>query len=152
MAGPALAELVTLQVPLADVYADHWSVTAVGTPDSDSADQAVYLPGRNPLLVVKARLWCQLHDVPQLAIGCLASSPFADASSDFFQRFERVLDAAMGGQVRLLRPLADKLPVMRRGAAAPLELTLSCLARARHCTAAAAINAPSGNGPLPRRA
>jgi 7-cyano-7-deazaguanine synthase len=86
------------------------------------------MPGRNPLLLIKARLWCQLHGIRQLAIGCLATSPFADASNEFFNSFQTVMDSALGGHVRIVRPLADKSQVMRFGRAAPLELTLSCLA------------------------
>jgi 7-cyano-7-deazaguanine synthase len=135
VATTSLAELVTISMPLGDLYVGHWSVTGRGVPDANSPDAAVYLPGRNPLLVVKARVWCQLHDIEQLAIGCLGTSPFADASPEFFAEFARVMDAAVGGNVRIARPLADKQHGMRMFRTAPLELTLSCLApqRARHC-------------------
>lgn len=128
VARPALAELVTIEMPVADLYGDHWSVTGRGVPAADSPDEAVYLPGRNPLLLIKARLWCQLNGIDQLAIGCLATSPFADASDEFFSRFQRVMDSALGGHVRIIRPLTDKAQVMRAGRTAPLELTLSCIA------------------------
>ena len=128
VACPDLAELATLQMPLGDIYDGHWSLTGRGVPDAQSADEAVYLPGRNPLLTVKARIWCQLQGIGQLAIGCLATSPFADASPEFFEQFETVMDSAAGGHVRLVRPLADKRQGMRWGRSAPLELTLSCLA------------------------
>jgi 7-cyano-7-deazaguanine synthase len=124
---PELADLVTIQMPLADIYGDHWSVTGRGVPDGASADEAVYLPGRNPLLAVKARIWCQLQGIEELAIGCLQTSPFADASPEFFSRFETVMDSAVGGHVRILRPLADKRQTVHWGRAAALELTLSCL-------------------------
>ncbi len=127
-ACPALADLVTIQMPLTDLYGDHWSVTGRGVPDGESPDEAVYLPGRNPLLTIKARVWCQLHGIEQLAIGCLETSPFADASPDFFTQFETVMDSAVGGHVRIVRPLADKRQAVRWGRSAPLELTLSCLA------------------------
>jgi 7-cyano-7-deazaguanine synthase len=127
-ACPALAELVTIQMPLADLYGGHWSVTGRGVPNAQSPDEAVYLPGRNPLLAVKARVWCQLQGIAQLAIGCLETSPFADASPEFFTQFESMMDSAVGGRVRIVRPLADKRQGMRWGRSAPLELTLSCLA------------------------
>lgn len=127
VATPNLAELVTLELPLADLYGDHWSVTGLGVPGGDSPDEAVYLPGRNPLLAVKACVWCQLHGVEQLAIGCLGTSPFADASPEFFRRFQGVMDAALGARLQIVRPLAEKRRVMLDGHGAPLELTLSCL-------------------------
>lgn len=127
VACPQLAELVVLELPLADLYQDHWSVTGVGVPGADSPDEAVYLPGRNPLLAVKACVWCQLRGIEQLAIGCLGTSPFADASPEFFRQFQAVMDASLGGRLQIIRPLTDKRRVMRDGRAAPLELTLSCL-------------------------
>ena len=53
LASPRLAELVVLDLPLADLYGDHWSVTGRGVPEFASPDAAVYLPGRNALLLVK---------------------------------------------------------------------------------------------------
>lgn len=130
LAQPRLAALVTLQLPLADLYGDHWSITGQNVPDADSPDDAVYLPGRNPLLLVKTRVWCHLHGVTQLAIGSLASNPFADAGEPFFRRFEESLDVALGDRVALVRPLvgAEKRRHMQLGRKYPLELTFSCLA------------------------
>jgi 7-cyano-7-deazaguanine synthase len=127
VACPTLAELVTLELPLADLYANHWSVTGHDVPGVDSPDEAVYMPGRNSLLAVKACVWCQLHGVEQLAIGCLATSPFPDASPEFFRQFQAVMDAGLGARLEIVRPLADKRRVMLDGRSAPLELTLSCL-------------------------
>jgi 7-cyano-7-deazaguanine synthase len=135
--GPLLAELVCLALPLADVYGDHWSVTGRDVPGDDTEDAAVYLPGRNPLLIIKARLWCQLHGLGQLALGCLRTNPFADATEAFFAQFAAVLDQAMSGAVELLRPLAalDKRGAMELGRRFPLQLTFSCLRPRgqRHC-------------------
>src|SRR4051812_46271683 len=44
---PALRPLHVLQLPVTDVYGDHWSVTGEGVPGADTPDDAVYLPGRN---------------------------------------------------------------------------------------------------------
>src|SRR5262245_5360901 len=87
IASPALAELVVLDLPLADLYRDHWSVTGRQTPDAQSPDEAVFLPGRNALLLVKAAVWCQLHGIHQLALAPLGTSPFEDASDDFLNDF-----------------------------------------------------------------
>src|SRR5262249_17253144 len=58
---PALQPLHVLEMPVADLYGDHWSITGRCVPDADSPDAAVYLPGRNVLLLAKAMIWCQLH-------------------------------------------------------------------------------------------
>jgi 7-cyano-7-deazaguanine synthase len=128
--GPGLKPLVVLKLPLADLYDDHWSVTGRGVPPADTPDVAVYLPGRNPLLMIKAHVWCRLHGVPRLALGALKSNPFADATDEFFGQFEGAMDRAVSGHVDLVRPFAtlDKHQVMQLGRHAPLELTFSCLA------------------------
>jgi 7-cyano-7-deazaguanine synthase len=134
---PALAELVILHLPLADVYGTHWAVTGRQTPDAASADQSVYLPGRNPLLAIKAVLWCQLHHIDTLALGVLGSSPFADASPAFFEQFAAVMATATGNEVRIVAPFAqrDKQAVMSLGRDLPLHLTFSCIAPVHglHC-------------------
>src|SRR5437870_2165198 len=43
--------LQILEVPVADIYGDHWSLTGKEVPDADTPDEAVYLPGRNVLLL-----------------------------------------------------------------------------------------------------
>jgi 7-cyano-7-deazaguanine synthase len=137
LASPELAELVVLDLPLGDVYGDHWSLTGRGVPDLASADTAVYLPGRNALLLIKAALWCRLHGIEELALAVLAANPFADATPEFFAQFESALARATGGSVRFLRPLGSKSKrqVMELGRRVPLELTFSCIAPTggRHC-------------------
>jgi 7-cyano-7-deazaguanine synthase len=129
METPRLEELVVLRMPLVDVYDGHWSITGHGTPDAREPDEHVYLPGRNPLLMIKAYVWCSLHGISQLALGSLKSNPFADAQDDFFLQFEAAMNRAISGPVRLVRPLATlhKPEVMRLGGGIPLELTFSCL-------------------------
>ena len=126
-----------LELPLGDLYGDHWSVTGDGTPDAASPDDAVYLPGRNPLLMIKAVLWCRMRNVDRLALAVLRSNPFGDAASEFFHDFESALHRATGGWVRIVRPFArfDKRRVMNLGRELPLELTFSCIAPAAgvHC-------------------
>ncbi len=87
IASPGLEELVVLDLPLEDLYAGHWSLTGRGVPDFASPDTAVYLPGRNALLLVKAALWCRLHGIEELALAVLAANPFADATPEFFDAF-----------------------------------------------------------------
>jgi 7-cyano-7-deazaguanine synthase len=101
-----LEPLIVLDLPMADVYGDHWSITGCGIPEAGTPDEAVFLPGRNALLTIKAALWCQLHGIDELAIATLDSNPFEDASTVFFSRLEQVF-SAMGPTVRLVRPFAD---------------------------------------------
>ena len=48
-----LEDLVVLDMPLEDLYGDHWSISGANVPDDASPDEAVFLPGRNPLLLIK---------------------------------------------------------------------------------------------------
>jgi 7-cyano-7-deazaguanine synthase len=137
IAGPSLRPLNVLEMPLADLYGQHWSITGHGVPDADSADEAVFLPGRNVLLLAKAMLWCHLHGVPAVALAPLHSNPFPDATPAFFDAYQGIVNQAIVGSVRVLRPFAGlhKAEVMRRGQRLPLELTFSCIrpVEGKHC-------------------
>lgn len=129
LASPFLEELVTLDLPLSDLYGDHWSLTGQGVPDAASEDRAVYLPSRNVLLILKAAVWCQLHGIEQLALGVLSTNPFPDATEEFFRSLETAVNCDPAGRVRIARPLAglDKRQVMGLGRGLPLGLTFSCI-------------------------
>jgi 7-cyano-7-deazaguanine synthase len=126
---PKLRSLHGLDVPVNDLYPPHWSLTGRDVPDAKSPDEAVFLPGRNVLLLAKAILWCHLHSVGAVALAPLASNPFPDATPDFFRDFESIVNRAIGGSVRVFRPYAEltKRAVMQRGQGLPLELTFSCI-------------------------
>jgi 7-cyano-7-deazaguanine synthase len=134
---PALAPLQVLDVPVGDLYASHWSLTGDKIPDADSLDDAVFLPGRNVLLLSKAILWCHLQCIPAVALGVLHSNPFPDATPAFFAALQRVVNEAVGGAVEVRTPYAGltKAQVLRRCPGLPLELTFSCLdpAEDKHC-------------------
>ena len=76
LASPRLESLEVLEMPLVDLYGDHWSTTGRRVPSGDSPDEAVYLPGRNPLLIIKARTWCQLRGIGRLASRVVANQSF----------------------------------------------------------------------------
>ncbi len=137
MSGGMLDPLVVLEMPLGDLYGNHWSITGRNIPDGESPDDAVYLPGRNALLAIKPALWCAMHGIGELALAVLATNPFADATAEFFGEFASALHRAAGSRVDLVRPFAafDKGQVMRLAGDLPLELTFSCIAPVghRHC-------------------
>jgi 7-cyano-7-deazaguanine synthase len=139
MARPALAPLVILDLPMADVYGEHWSTTGQAVPGAETPDEAVYLPGRNALLLVKAMLWCRMNGVGSLALAPLASNPFPDATDEFFAEYQSVLNRATEGVVRIVRPFSKmtKRQVMELGSSYALALTFSCIApkRGLHCGA-----------------
>lgn len=127
---PRLRDLVTLELPLTDLYGEHWSTSGRGTPAGDSADEAVFLPGRNALLVAKAAVWCQLNEVCELALAPLGTSPFADATQQFFDRAQAMFNCYVASKpLRIVLPFSqlNKRQVMQRGRGCPLELTFSCI-------------------------
>lgn len=132
-----LEPLTTLAMPVDDLYGDHWSLTGRQVPDERSPDEAVYLPGRNVLLLAKAIVWCHLHGVPAVALAVLKGNPFPDATNQFFSQFQQAVNRAVDGNVAVLRPYGrlHKAEVMARGRALPLEWSLSCINPIgnRHC-------------------
>jgi 7-cyano-7-deazaguanine synthase len=134
---PGLAPLTVLDEPIRDVYGAHWSTIGDGVPDARSADEAVYLPGRNVLLTAKAAVWCRLRKVDFLALGSLGSNPFPDSTPEFFADLESVLVRALNGAPGLIRPFShlSKRDVVVRGANLPLHLTFSCIlpTQGKHC-------------------
>lgn len=127
--APNLAELIILDVPVGDLYKDHWSLTGINVPDVESPDEAVFLPGRNVLLTAKALLWCNLNQVKSLSLAVLESNPFPDATDSFFLTMEQAINESVSGNVKLLRPYAGmhKTDVLKIGRNAPLEHTFSCI-------------------------
>jgi 7-cyano-7-deazaguanine synthase len=123
-------DLVLLNLPLADLYGNHWSLTGRAVPDETTPDEAVYLPSRNALLAIKAAVWCQLHGLTQLALATLKSNPFPDATGQFFSAFQTALRVGAAVEIEIVRPLENlsKAAVMRLGREYPLGETFSCIA------------------------
>lgn len=137
IATPKLFDLVVLDLPLNDLYSGHWSLTGEDTPAHDSPDEAVYLPGRNALLLVKPTIWCQLHGIERLALAPLGTSPFEDASLQFLTDFAAALNRGAKSRVQFESPFGrmNKQQVMALGRTLPLELTFSCISpvNSLHC-------------------
>jgi len=126
-----LRDAVVLDFPISDVYGKHWSVTGRRVPGARTSDAAVYLPGRNLMLLSKAAVFCALHKIPVIAVGSLGHNPFPDATPEFFRDFARV------SGVKVIAPFRQltKAQVIRRGRHLPLHKSFSCIApkRGRHC-------------------
>jgi 7-cyano-7-deazaguanine synthase len=134
---PRIQPLAVFELPVADVYGPHWSVSGMDAPDAATPDEAVYLPGRNLLLLVKTSVWCALHGVGRIALGTLKGNPFADSSREFFGGFAALADLAMANRLEVITPFAglSKAEVLALGRDLPLEHTFSCIAPVgdRHC-------------------
>lgn len=121
--------LKTFDMPIAQVYGEHWSTTGRETPAADTPDEAVYLPGRNLLLLAQTAVWCSLQNIPTIAMAPLQANPFPDSSPPFFDAMEKVIQQSVANAVSVVRPYIDlaKKEVMVRGAGLALEKTFSCI-------------------------
>ncbi len=140
LGSEALQPLEVLDMPVDDLYGRHWSLTGEEAPDATSPNEAVYLPGRNLLLLAKTGVLAAGRGCRSIVMGPLAANPFPDGRREFFDRMGEALGLAMGldGPLAIETPLAglSKAEVIRRGAGLRLDLTFSCLDPApghRHC-------------------
>lgn len=126
-----VAPVITLTVDMREVYPpSHWAVT--GTPPAyDTPDRAVYLEGRNIVLISKAATLCARLKINRLALGALAGNPFPDATTEFFDAMSHTLSLGLAHPLKVAAPLAalHKTDVIRLGRqlGVPLNLTLSCM-------------------------
>ena len=131
--------LVALTVDMRDVYPpDHWAVRG-HAPAFDTLDEAVYLEGRNVVLLAKASVYMARAGLSRIMLGPLAGNPFPDATPQFFTAMARALSLGLGSPITIEAPFASlhKADVIRMGVdlAVPFELTLSCMQprAGRHC-------------------
>jgi 7-cyano-7-deazaguanine synthase len=133
---PALQPTVVLELPVHDVYGRHWSVSGRGVPNAASPDPAVYLPGRNLLLLSKAAVYAARNGINTLLLGTLKDNPFPDATTPFFSAMAEAIDLALDTPLRIETPFRHlhKIDVLRRYDV-PWGLTFSCIrpAGTRHC-------------------
>jgi len=134
---PRLEALSLLSVPLRSLYANHWSLTGRGTPSRHSPDSAVFLPGRNILLLSQAAIYAVRRGLSTLAIGTLAGNPFGDATPEFLKRFETCLRQTLSDSIQITTPLRrwTKAQLIAANQTQPFHLTFSCLQPKgyRHC-------------------
>ena len=128
---------IVFDLPISDVYGAHWSVSGTQVPDETTPDEAVYLPGRNLLLLAKTSVWCALNDVATIALGTLKGNPFSDSSSAFFSAFGSLVEVALNRRLEVVTPFAGlaKAEVLLLGTDLALERTFSCIdpVAGEHC-------------------
>ncbi|MGB3942608.1 MAG: 7-cyano-7-deazaguanine synthase [Candidatus Manganitrophaceae bacterium] len=130
IASHSIAPLQVVDLPLSDVYPEHWSLTGKQIPDFESEDAAVYLPGRNIILLSKAAVYAALEGVEVIASGILKGNPFPDSTPFFFRTLETALSEGLRAPLTVITPYAtlSKKEVLERGKTLPLSLTFSCIA------------------------
>jgi 7-cyano-7-deazaguanine synthase len=137
LTDPAPEPLTVLNAPIASVYGAHWSVSGDAVPDERSADDAVYLPGRNLLLLAQPSVWCALRGVHTIALGTLKGNPFPDGTPEFFDEFAALVQRGMGFALEVAKPFGvlTKADVLELGRGLALQHTFSCIdpQGGRHC-------------------
>lgn len=132
-----LGSPVVLDSPVRDLYGRHWSLTGRGVPDSASHDSAVFLPGRNLLLLSKAAVYASLHGLDTVVLGPLRDNPFPDATPAFFDAIARAIGLGVDLPIKVETPFRDvhKADLIARYRHLPWSLTFSCIrpAQNRHC-------------------
>ena len=129
--GDRMRPLVSLNVDMRDVYpASHWAITG-RPPGYYTADEEVYLHGRNIVLFGKAAVYCAAAKIERLMAGTLDHNPFPDATPEFRSAMATALSLGLAHPIAIEAPYAQssKAAVIKRGHALdlPLHLTLSCM-------------------------
>ena len=131
--------LVTLELPVGDLYpGTHWALRGV-PPGHDAAVEELYLVGRNVALLAKTGIYCAVAQLQRIAVGQLEGNPFPDATPEFFSAMTRALSLGLRHPLEIAFPFLTKTKtdVIRLGASlqVPFELTLSCMnpEELRHC-------------------
>ena len=132
IASPSIESLKVVDIPIRDVYhvhSDHWSLTGKRTPGFNSEDAAVYLPGRNILLLSKAAVYAALEGIETIASGILKGNPFPDSAPSFFRTLEIAFSEGLRAPLTVITPYSQlsKKEVLERGRHLPLGLTFSCI-------------------------
>lgn len=135
--NPNVRPPVELSAPMRPIYGDHWSTTGIDVPKPGDADDAVFMPGRNIVLIGLAAVWCSTRGVHKIAIGSLGGNPFPDATPEFFKAFAAALTRGLAHEIEVLAPYRGrtKADLIRQNSHLPLELSLTCMTPAAdlHC-------------------
>lgn len=142
LSGGIMAKFKPLQivnVDMRDVLPEgHWALTGI-VPAYATADEAVYLDGRNITLLSKAAVLAAKLKIRKIAMGLLKGNPFPDATPAFLTAMSRALTLGLAHDIQIQTPLATwtKADVVREAkrVALPFDLTLSCMGPigGQHC-------------------
>jgi 7-cyano-7-deazaguanine synthase len=129
--GPRVLPPIALRLDMRDVYpADHWAVRGE-PPGFHTADEDVFIEGRNVVLLAKAAVFMTRAGIARVMLGTLAGNPFPDASREFRDAMSTALSVGLNQRFTIEAPFAalHKADVIRLGRSlgVPLELTLSCM-------------------------
>lgn len=137
LGNPNVGPVTSLTVPVREVYGEHWSLSGQGVPEYDAPDTAVYIPGRNVLLIGLSAVWCSTHDIHRIAIGSLGGNPFPDATPTFFESYAASLSQGLSHRITVETPYRGmtKAQLIKTHSHLPLELSLTCMAPVdgEHC-------------------
>jgi 7-cyano-7-deazaguanine synthase len=124
-----LRPLAILDMTMRDLYEAHWSITGIKIPSGKSADDSVYLPGRNITFLSKAACFAAMKGIGTIEIGVLRGNPFPDATKQFFKKMSDVLSMGLKMHIEIKAPFQKmkKEDVISLGKKLPLEFTFSCL-------------------------
>ncbi|MBI3358742.1 MAG: 7-cyano-7-deazaguanine synthase [Nitrospirae bacterium] len=125
----SIAKLQKIDLPIRNIYPPHWSLHGKNVPGADTDDSAVYLPGRNILLLANAALCASFSGINQIALGILKGNPFPDSTRIFLKKITSALSEGLTVPIKVLTPYRklSKKQVVMRGASLPLSLTFSCI-------------------------
>ena len=131
-------KLKVVTIPVHSLYGNHWSLTGKGVPKAKSPDAAVFLPGRNALLLTAAAIVTAPERISQLALGTLRSNPFGDATPQFFRHMASALGSALETRFQIIAPFRrlTKSKLIEQFPTAAFALTFSCIQpklRYYHC-------------------
>ena len=127
--NPNIKPVTTLTLPVKALYGQsHWTMSEETVPEYDAPDEAVYIPGRNIILITLAAIWCSLNDVHRIVIGSLAGNPFPDATPDFFRSVASSNGMGLDHPLTVEAPLRHmhKEELLASNLKLPLHLTLTC--------------------------
>ncbi len=132
-----LLPLKILEIPMREVYHKHWSTTGKSVPGADSPDEAVYLPGRNLILLSQAAVLAVVSGIPAIEIGVLKGNPFSDSTPAFFRAVSKAVTLGLGRRIEIRAPFRKliKPQVILKGRMLALHLTFSCIdpRAGKHC-------------------
>ncbi|HEX6322732.1 MAG TPA: 7-cyano-7-deazaguanine synthase [Vicinamibacterales bacterium] len=137
--APRLRPLQTIHFDMRDILPPgHWALTGIAPP-YDTADEEVYLQGRNITLLSKAAVLASQLKIKKIAIGLLKGNPFPDATPAFLTAMGRALTLGLAADIQIQTPFATwtKADVVKeaRRVGLPFDLTMSCMMPigGRHC-------------------